>query len=67
MYLVFVVADVRYFDMALKSGATFGEMIMDLCDYAADEGKHVEIAGEIMEDSPNDVLYAAAGVVLIDN
>ena len=60
-------ADVIYFDMSLKSGAPFGEMIMDLCDYAADEEKHVEIAGETMEDSPNDVLYAAADVVLIDN
>ena len=60
-------AAVIYFDMSLKAGGTFGEMIMDWCDYAADEEKHVEIAGETMEDSPNDVLYAAADVVLIDN
>jgi hypothetical protein len=65
--LVFVVPDVRYFDMALKSGVTFGVTIIDWCDYAADEGKHVEIAGEVVEDSPNDVLYAAADVVLMDN
>ena len=35
-------AAVIYFDMSLKAGGTFGEMIMDWCDYAADGEKHVE-------------------------